>query len=108
MKSFYWYVTCTVIAPQSMARLILSCCNRGLEINCAHFVLEVVVCVCVHVSICFCWFSSPPPPPIRTSTVILVDRQGEVLFTERTMVEPIDPHSPRWTTNAFSFKITTT
>lgn len=39
----------------------------------------------------------------RTSSVVLVDRYGEVTFTERTMVEPIDSHCPHWQGNSFTF-----
>ena len=42
---------------------------------------------------------------IRTSTVVLVDNKGEVTFTEKTMVDPIDSNDPKWNTKSFSFKI---
>ena len=42
---------------------------------------------------------------IRTSTVVLVDNKGEVTFTEKTMVDPIDSDDPKWNTKSFSFNI---
>ena len=42
---------------------------------------------------------------IRTSTVILVDNKGEVTFTEKTMIDPIDSNDPKWNTKSFSFNI---
>lgn len=41
----------------------------------------------------------------RTSSVVLVDQQGEVVFTERTMAEPISDSTPQWETRTFTFNI---
>ena len=41
----------------------------------------------------------------RTNTVILVDSEGIVNFTERTMEEPINEDNPKWQTSSVTFNI---
>lgn len=43
----------------------------------------------------------------RTSSVVLVGKDGHVTFTERTRVDPEDPSSQRgqWTTRTFNFNL---
>lgn len=41
----------------------------------------------------------------RTSTVILVDREGVVTFTEKTMMDPIIVDDPQWNKTTVTFNI---
>lgn len=42
----------------------------------------------------------------RTTTVILVDQENQLLYRERTMQDPINPISPQWKSSNFAFTIT--
>eukprot|EP00731_Ephydatia_muelleri_P022705 Em0015g288a len=41
----------------------------------------------------------------RTSTVLLVDRQGVVTFTEKTLADPVDPLNPVWERRNYTMQI---
>ena len=75
---------------------------------CAYVSLTIVyVYVCTYIYV-FIYISSKSHICllyIRTSTVILVDNKGEVTFTEKTMIDPIDSNDPKWNTKSFSFNI---
>ena len=41
----------------------------------------------------------------RTNTLILVDREGVVTFTEKTMMDPIIVGDPQWNKSTVTFNI---
>ena len=41
----------------------------------------------------------------RTNTVVIVDKDGQGEYTERTMVQPVDADSPSWSTKTFTFSV---
>lgn len=42
----------------------------------------------------------------RTTTVILVDQENQLVYRESTMHDPINPNNPEWKNSDFSFTIT--
>lgn len=42
----------------------------------------------------------------RTTTVILVDQEDQLVYKERTMQDPVNPRNPVWKNSNFSFTIT--
>lgn len=41
-------------------------------------------------------------PHVRTNTIILIDAEGKVTFTERTM---LDCDTSKWKTSSFEFQL---
>lgn len=48
------------------------------------------------------YFPPPFPPHVRTNTIILIDAEGRVTFTERTM---LDCDISKWKTSSFEFQL---
>lgn len=61
---------------------------------------RVVPPTCVYLFISLCVHRAPPS--FRTNTIILIDGEGNVTFTERTMLE-CDVN--KWKTSSFEFKL---
>ncbi|XP_071959556.1 transport and Golgi organization protein 2 homolog [Antedon mediterranea] len=51
-------------------------------------------------------FFKSPDYGTRTTTVILINKKGEMTFTERTMVDPMDPNT-KWSTKTFYLRTAT-